>query len=102
MTELIKITDVEPLGDYWLRLSFTDGSIKDIDLEAVLAQGGVFAAIHDDRDLFEQVRVNPDTRTVEWPGDIDLDAEVLYGHHEPSSGVKINRRIVRSPAPLHA
>lgn len=63
----------------------------------MLARGGVFAPIRDSRDLFEQVRVNPETQTIEWPGEIDLDPDVLYGRFEPASGVTLERRIVRAP-----
>jgi len=57
----------------------------------------VLAPIRDSRSLFEQVRVNPQTQTVEWPGEVDLDADVL-GRHEPASGVRMERRIVREPS----
>lgn len=95
---MISITDVEPLEGYWLRLSFSDGSVKDVDLGELLSRGGVFAAIRDDRELFEQVRVKSDSRTIEWPGELDLDPDVLYGSHEPASGIRITRQVVRAPA----
>jgi hypothetical protein len=56
--------------------------------------------ISDDRHLFEQVRPKPDSRTIEWPGEVDLDPDVLYGTHEPASGIRIARRVVH--APTHA
>ncbi len=98
MKEMISVTDVEPREDYWLRLTFSDGSVKDVDLGDLLSRGGVFAAIRDDRHLFEQVRLKPDSRTIEWPGDVDLDPDVLYGAHEPVSGIRIARRVVHAPA----
>jgi excisionase family DNA binding protein len=94
----IKVQKVEPLEGSWLRLSFSDGVVKDIDVGGLLEAGGVFAPIRDGRDVFRQVRVNPQSQTVEWPGGVDLDAEVLYGRHEPASGMRIERRIVRRPA----
>ena len=57
MTDLIKINHVEPLEDYWVRIEFSDGAVKDVDLGELLARGGVFAEIRDDRRAFEQVRV---------------------------------------------
>jgi hypothetical protein len=98
MNALIKITDVRPLDGRWLRIRFSDGAVKDVDLGELLARGGVFATIQADRFVFEQVRVNAETQTIEWPGEIDLDADVLYGRFEPSSGVRIARRVVREPA----
>jgi hypothetical protein len=77
MTDLIKITGVEVLDGRWLRLRFSDGAVKDVDLSELLSRGGVFARIRDDRSFFEQVRVNPESRTIEWPGDVDLDPDVL-------------------------
>jgi hypothetical protein len=97
MNELTKITGVEPLEGHWLRVSFSDGAVKDVDVGGLLEAGGVFAPIRDSRDLFEQVRVNPETRTVEWPGEVDLDPDVLYGRYEPASLVRIDRRTVREP-----
>ncbi len=98
MTALIKVTHVEPLDGYWLRLEFSDGAVKEVDLSELLSRGGVFAAIRDDRATFEQVRVNDESCTIEWPGNIDLDPEVLYGRHEPASGVQITRLTVKTPA----
>ncbi len=98
MTDLIQITGVEPLEGRWLRLRFSDGAVKDVDLGGILGRGGVFARIRDDRSVFEQVQVEPDSRTVEWPGGVDLDPDVLYGHAEPASGGSIERRTVTEPA----
>jgi hypothetical protein len=97
MSDIIEITAVEPLDGYWLRLTFSDGAIKDVDVSEIVVRGGVFAAIRDQREVFEQVRVNPDSRTIEWPGEIDLDPEVLYRRYEPASGVRLARREVREP-----
>jgi hypothetical protein len=102
VSELIKIDAVEPLDGYWLRLRFSDGAIKDVDLGELLARGGVFSAIRDHRNIFEQVHVNAETCTIEWPGEVDLDPEVLYGRFEPSSGVKIARHTIREPTPAPA
>lgn len=99
MSEIIQVTDVEPLDGLSIRASFSDGAVMEIDLTELLSAGGVFAPIRDDRKLFEQVRVNPESQTVEWPGEVDLDPEVLYGRYEPASGERIERRTIREPAP---
>jgi hypothetical protein len=98
MNEIIHVTDVEPLDGHRIRVTFNDGAIKEIDLGALLAAGGVFSSIYERRDVFEQVAVNPKSGTVEWPGEVDLDPEVLYGRYEPASGHRIERRTVREPA----
>ena len=62
MNDLIKIEKVQPRGDLWLRTSFSDGAVKDVDVANVLARGGEFTAIREHRELFERVRVNPRLR----------------------------------------
>jgi hypothetical protein len=98
MTDLIKITDVTPLDGHWLRVWFSDGAVKDLNLGELLSRGGVFARICDGRSVSEQVRVNPASQTIEWPGDVDLDPDVLCGLAEPASGAQIERRTVAEPA----
>lgn len=98
MRQIIHITEVEPLDGFWIRATFSDGAVKEIDLSQLLAGGGVFAPIYERREVFERVRVNPETRTVEWPGEVDFDPEVLYGRFAPASGETITRRTVREPA----
>jgi hypothetical protein len=97
MTEIVYATDVQPLREHWLRVTFTDGAVKEVDLSELLAAGGVFAPIYERRELFEQVRVNPENGAVERPGDVDLDRDVLYGRYEPASGHRLARRTVREP-----
>ena len=86
---VIRITNAIAEPGYVLWLSFTDGSEGRVNL-AHLVGPGVFAAWQDAR-VFEQVRVDPKTRTVCWPGDIDLDPDVLYaqatGKPMPGTGV---------------
>jgi hypothetical protein len=96
MIDLMKIDDVTPLDGSWLRITFSDGAIKEVDIGELIESGGVFAPIAADRSVFERVRVNPETRTIEWPGSVDLDADVLYGTFEPASGAHIPRRSIRS------
>lgn len=97
MKELTEVTDVRPLEGYWIRVTFSDGAVKDIGLEDVISGGGIFAPIRDDRTIFEQVRVNRELGVVEWPGEVDLDSDVLYGPFEPASGVRVERRLVKGP-----
>ena len=98
MSEMITVTEVQALEDCRIRVGFSDGAVKEIDLGRLLANArGVFIALRDPN-VFKRVRVNPETRTVEWPGEVDLDPEVLYGLFEPASGVHIERRTVRKSA----
>jgi hypothetical protein len=95
---MVKITDVEPLQEHWIRLKFSDGAVKEVDIGDLVATGPVFAPIREHRSVFEQVRVNPETWTIEWPGEVDLDPDVLYGRNEPAGGARIKRRTIQEPA----
>jgi hypothetical protein len=98
LIELIHIDNVEPLEGRWLRVWFSNGAVKDVDMSEVIAEGPVFGAVREDEAVFAQVRVNHESGTVEWPGGVDLDPLVLYGSFEPASGRPLERRIVRPPA----
>ena len=89
------ITHVEPLDGHWVRIAFADGAVHEVDLSAVLAAGGVFGRIRDDRATFTSVRVDAEVGTIAWPGDVDLDPDVLRGDHQPASGASMPRRVVQ-------
>jgi len=91
------ITEVEPLAERCVRLTFGDGAIHEVDLADLLEAGGVFTAIRDDRKLFEAVAVDHEFGTIVWPGDIDLDPDVLRGDKAPASGPALPRRIFSPP-----
>ena len=81
-------------------MRFSDGVVQEVDLAPVLADGQLFAAIRDDDNVFTQVRVNEESGTIEWPGGIDLDPDVLYGSFEPEVGGPLERRLVQSQRSL--
>jgi hypothetical protein len=89
------ITHVEPLDGRWIRLTFGDGAVHEVDLAGLLRAGGVFASIRDDRELFRAVAVNAEFGTIEWHGDIDLDPDVLRGDQPPASGPALPRRVIQ-------
>ncbi len=80
---LPRITAVEPLNSFRLRLTFTDGLIREVDLSDDL--WGPMAEPLQDPDYFRQVRVDPELGTVVWPNGYDLDPDVLHGDFEPAS-----------------
>lgn len=98
MNELVRVVDVLPLEGHWIRVTFTDGAVMDIGVADLLARGGAFASIRDSREVFEQVRVNPQSRTIEWPGEVDVDPDVLYGRFESIRGTRYERRLVKEPS----
>jgi hypothetical protein len=81
---LVTVKSVEVLGHYRLRVGFSDGSQRDVDLTGAL-HGPVFEPLADP-DYFAQVRVDEELGTVAWPNGAYLDPLVLHGDVEPASG----------------
>jgi hypothetical protein len=78
----VRVQAVKPLEGYHVRITFTDGTVRDIDLQAYL-WGPVFKPVRDNPKLFRQVYVDPIARTLAWPGELDLDPDVLYYDGNP-------------------
>lgn len=72
----LHVIGVTYLENYKLRLKFSDGVVKDVDLKDEL-YGEVFELLKD-IDFFKQVAVNSDTNTIEWPNNADFAPEFLY------------------------
>ena len=89
------IVSVTALESYVVRVTFSDGEIRDVDIEPLL-DGPVFTPLRD-RQTFEQVRVDEQTRAVAWPGGADLDPDVIYGL-APAAGSPAAR--VKTPQPV--
>ncbi|MGH9165522.1 MAG: DUF2442 domain-containing protein [Acidimicrobiales bacterium] len=79
-----RVVNVEPLGDYRLRLTFSDNLARELDLDGVL-DGEVFEPLRD-RAVFAQVSVDTVAGTICWPNGVDLDPDVLHGDHQPATG----------------
>lgn len=89
------ITNVEPLAERWVRLTFADGAVHEVDLSGLLQAGGLLAPIRDDRAVFEAVAVDPEFGTIGWPGNVDLDPDVLRGDRPPASTPPPPRRVIQ-------
>lgn len=72
----LHVMRVTYMHDYELRLEFSDGVVKDVNLKDEL-YGEVFEPLKD-IELFKQVHVNRDTNTIEWPNGADFAPEFLY------------------------
>lgn len=71
---MLHIVDVDYIKDYTLRLKFSDGVTKIVDLEPYL-QGEVFGELKA-KDKFIQYGLTP--VTIEWANGADLAPEFLY------------------------
>jgi hypothetical protein len=81
MMELRTITKVTPLDVGRLELAFDDGVAATVDLQAMLAIGGVFAPLRDPA-RWATVEITDHGHALVWhvPGgeDVDLSANALY------------------------
>jgi Protein of unknown function (DUF2442) len=78
---MVRVTEVDPLDGYRLRLTFNDGLIREIDLADRL-WGPMFEPLKDQA-YFRRVQVDEDAGTIAWPNGLDLDPDVLHGDFPP-------------------
>lgn len=72
----LHVTAARLTKDYELRVTFSDGVVKEVDLVGEL-HGEIFEPLKDP-EVFKQVRVNVETKTIEWPNGADFAPEFLY------------------------
>ena len=75
MTALARVTAVEHLGARLLRITFSDGLVRELD----------FA---DADEVFAGVTVDSVAGTISWPNGIDLDPDVLHGDDASASAIQ--------------
>lgn len=81
MQRLVRVRSIEPLEGFCVRLSFEDGTQREVDLERYL-HGPIFESIRRDLAVFRSVRV--DHGVVTWPNGADIDPDVLYYGLKPA------------------
>lgn len=81
----VRIQGVVPLEGYRLRLTLTDGSVVERDVEALM-NGPLFTPILLDPSLFRAASVEGDA--VVWPNGAVLCHDELIGGGAPPTGVK--------------
>jgi Protein of unknown function (DUF2442) len=79
---MLRVTSVQPLAGYRLRIAFNDGVERDVDC-AFLLHGTLGEPLRDS-EYFRQVRVDDEARTVVWPNGLDPAPELLRGDCEPA------------------
>ena len=73
--ETLAVRAVEPLAGFTVRVTFSDGSQRAIDLEPYLF-GPIFEPIRSDPEMFRRVFI--DHGALAWPNGADLDTDTLY------------------------
>lgn len=65
-----------PRPNHVVRVMFADGEVRDVDVTPLLSTQA-FAPLRDPA-VFERVTVDQEIGTIAWPGNIDLDRDVIY------------------------
>lgn len=97
---VLRVSSVEPLDGYRLRLTFNDGVVTEADFSDDL-RGPLGQSLRDPM-YFRRVRVDEEAGTVVWPNGLDPDPYVLHGDHPPMepSGLRV-QRLGTPPGPAH-
>ena len=94
MRKLIRVKSVEYIDGYKLRLAFTNGKIKIVDL-AYLFKGHAGHYFEPLRELERFKEVYCDYGTICWPNEADFCPDLLYklgeGIAQPKKRVKVPR-----------
>ena len=83
MRKMVRVQAVEPRDNFVVKLAFTDGTQREVDLEPYL-HGPVFDPMRHDPQVFRSVRVDPRAGTIVWPNGADIDPDVLYHGLRPA------------------
>ena len=79
------VTEFERVAPFILRIRFEDGVSQLIDFRPVLA-GEIFGPLAD-LEVFDQVRLDTESRTLVWPNGADFDPATL--HDWPEEGPRL-------------
>lgn len=83
LERLVRIKSVEALKDFLVRLEFTDGTRREINLEPYL-HGPIFEPIRNDPLMFRSLKVDKRMGTIVWDNGADIDPDVLYHGLKPA------------------
>jgi hypothetical protein len=88
--QIHRVTHFEIIGDYTLRLTFDDQTEQMIDFEPILT-GPIFGPLKDKK-LFDQVMLEPNFGTLEWPNGADISPTVLHDWPEHEAAIIARRQ----------
>lgn len=81
-----RVESVEIIAPYTLRVRFEDDVEQKIDFRPVLA-GELYGPLRD-LELFNQVRIDPEVKTLVWPNGADFDPATLHDWPENEAAFK--------------
>ena len=74
--ELVRVRSARHVQDHIVEFTFTDGSVREIDLERYL-WGPAFERVRKP-EYFRKFRVDRTSGTITWPNGANIDPDVLY------------------------
>ena len=74
--QIYRIRSFEKVAPYTLRIEFDDATERTIDFRPILA-GELYRPLRDP-ELFEQVQIDPEVKTLVWPNGADFDPATLH------------------------
>jgi hypothetical protein len=80
---LVRVRSISVLEGFRVRLGFSNGEARDVDLGRYL-RGPIFQPMRDDPSRFREVAVDARAGTITWPNGADIDPDVLYHDIDPS------------------
>lgn len=81
--KLVRIKTVKPLHDFVVKVSFTDETEREINLEPFL-RGKIFESLRSNLQAFRAVKVDEQMGTIVWENGADIDPDVLYHGLDPA------------------
>jgi hypothetical protein len=76
MGQFIRVQSIEPLEPPIMRVHFTNGEQRDINLARYIATGSIFEPVRNDPTFFRSAHI--EGGTIAWPNGADIDPDVLY------------------------
>jgi len=82
MKTMHRITDVEPLDNYVLKIKFRNGDTRLLDMKPSIERGGGFEVLKD-AERFREVRIQKDLGGLAWPSGADFCPNTAYMRSKP-------------------
>ena len=73
---IYRVRTLEIVSGYTLRIGFDDNTEQTIDFRPILA-GELYGPLRD-LELFNQVQIDPEVKTLVWPNGADFDPATLH------------------------
>lgn len=87
---IVRIKNLEPLENYFLRVEFDDGKIVIYDVNEDIEQIPSYSVLKTTYGLFNQVQLDSSRTCVFWNAEIDLPADSIYEFGKPVENLERN------------